>query len=471
MRIINIGNEPELIKKASAWFAEKWDIPQDAYEESMEEAARNDSLIEAFPAPRWYVAVDKKGDIAAGAGVIENDFHERKDLRPNLCALFVEEDRRGEGTARKILEHIRKDMAKAGVKTLYLVTDHTKLYEKLGWRFITMTKGEDGMQERVYGIDCGNLVSGDEEKTEIKVREYRPSDCEILAKLFYDTVHTVNCADYSRAQLDAWAPGKPEPKLWNERFSESYTFVAEQGGIITGFGNIEKSGYLDMLYVHKDYQRQKVASSICDVVEKYRQGDIIYTYASITAKPFFEKRGYKTAREQRVKRAGIYLKNYLMEKDFSERTMPIVIRRFEKRDMDKVMDIWLASNIQAHWFVDSQYWKDNYEPVKQLLPQAELYVCCCGETVLGFAGLDGDHIEGIFVSEGSRSRGIGKKLLDYLKKNRKALTLNVYKKNKRAVRFYAREGFTVLEEGKDDFTGERDILMGWRKADEQTFRY
>ena len=89
----------------------------------------------------------------AGAGVIENDFHDRKDLHPNLCALFVEENWRGQGMARYILRRVREDMAGMGIEKLYLVTDHTDFYEKCGWSFLTMVRGDDGLMERMYEAD------------------------------------------------------------------------------------------------------------------------------------------------------------------------------------------------------------------------------------------------------------------------------------------------------------------------------
>lgn len=93
-----------------------------------------------------------------------------------------------------------------------------------------------------------------------------------------------------------------------------YTIVCIKDDIIVGFGDIDKTGYLDRLYVHKDYQRQGVASAICDELEQAVNVDIIVAHASITAKPFFEQRGYKVIKEQQVIRKGIALTNYVMEK-------------------------------------------------------------------------------------------------------------------------------------------------------------
>lgn len=136
-----------------------------------------------------------------------------------------------------------------------------------------------------------------------------------MSELFYNTVHTVNAADYTKVQLDAWASENIDINKWDASFREHFTVVAVASGsdTIIGFGDIDDTGYLDRLYVHKDYQGRGVASAICDRLERRRNGRII-THASITAKPFFEKRGYRTIKEQRVLRDGIELTNFVMEK-------------------------------------------------------------------------------------------------------------------------------------------------------------
>jgi len=139
-------------------------------------------------------------------------------------------------------------------------------------------------------------------------------DCEVLAELFYNTVHTVNAKDYTKEQLDVWAPGAVDLEKWNQSFTEHYTLVAVDGKMIIGFGDIDKTGYLDRLYVHSDYQGKGIATAICEQLEQTVQGNII-THASITARPFFEKRGYKVVKEQQVERQGVFLTNFVMEKE------------------------------------------------------------------------------------------------------------------------------------------------------------
>ena len=146
------------------------------------------------------------------------------------------------------------------------------------------------------------------------IRTYQPSDCKAILALFYDTVHTVNAADYTREQLDAWADGKEDAKQGNDSLTAHYSLVAEENGRIIAFGDIDsRTGYLDRLYVHKDYQRHGAASAICDRLEQSAHGKIT-THASITAKPFFEKRGYHVVRAQQVERHGVWLTNFVMEK-------------------------------------------------------------------------------------------------------------------------------------------------------------
>lgn len=145
------------------------------------------------------------------------------------------------------------------------------------------------------------------------LREYK-EDCPILADLFYNTVHFVNKKDYTKEQLNVWASGKIDLNAWNISFSQHYTIIAEIDNTIVGFGNMTYDGYLDRLYVHKDYQNQGIGTKICDTLEYKIKTKKYTTHASITTKPFFEKRGYKLVKEQQVNRQGIYLTNYVMEK-------------------------------------------------------------------------------------------------------------------------------------------------------------
>ena len=146
------------------------------------------------------------------------------------------------------------------------------------------------------------------------IRQYQPCDCREITELFYHTVHSVNARDYTERQLNVWATGEVDLENWNRTLLEHYSVVAVEEGRIIGFGDIDKSGYLDRLYVHKDFQGRGVASGICDVLGAAVSGKKLSVHASITARPFFEKRGYKVVKEQQVERQGVFLTNYVMER-------------------------------------------------------------------------------------------------------------------------------------------------------------
>lgn len=124
----------------------------------------------------------------------------------------------------------------------------------------------------------------------MKLRYYKPSDCEEITTLFYDTVHTINTKDYTLIQLDAWADKDIDIHAWKQSFEQHVCIVAEMDGKIAGFGDMAYDGYLDRLYVHKDYQNCGIASVIMDALEQHIQTDEYYAYVSITAKPFLKKR-------------------------------------------------------------------------------------------------------------------------------------------------------------------------------------
>ena len=140
-----------------------------------------------------------------------------------------------------------------------------------------------------------------------------------------------------------------------------------------------------------------------------------------------------------------------------------MIRKLRKADINKVADIWLDTNIKAHYFIPAQYWKRNFDLVKELLLQATVYVYEDKQEIQGFVGLSDEYSEGIFVSAEMQSQGIGKILLNYVKGKRNNLLLNVYQKNARAISFYQREGFEIQCNGIDEATGERDYVMAWQR--------
>ena len=136
-----------------------------------------------------------------------------------------------------------------------------------------------------------------------------------------------------------------------------------------------------------------------------------------------------------------------------------MIRKLLNGDVDRVADIWLKTNLKAHYFISTQYWKSNYELVKEMMSQSEVYVYEDDKMIQGFVGLSNEYIEGIFVSDEMQSCGIGKLLLDYIKNKKVRLRLNVYQKNTRALSFYQREEFNIQCEGFDGATGEKEYPM------------
>ena len=144
-QIIRLIDKPEMKEQMANWFSEKWSVPLQAYLDSME-----DCLSRTNPIPQWYVAVEDSR-IIGGLGVIENDFHNRKDLTPNVCAVFTEPDKRCQGVAGALLRYVCDDMKEKSIDTLYLVTDHTDFYERYGWEFLCMVQcdGEEQLS-RMY---------------------------------------------------------------------------------------------------------------------------------------------------------------------------------------------------------------------------------------------------------------------------------------------------------------------------------
>ena len=140
-----------------------------------------------------------------------------------------------------------------------------------------------------------------------------------------------------------------------------------------------------------------------------------------------------------------------------------MIRELQRDDINKVSDIWLDTNINAHNFIPAEYWRSNFKSVKEALSQAEVYVYEHDTEIQGFIGLNDEYVEGIFVSGEMQSHGIGKILLNYAKDKRNKLFLNVYQKNVRAISFYQREEFEIQHSGLDEATGEKDYVMTWQQ--------
>lgn len=140
-----------------------------------------------------------------------------------------------------------------------------------------------------------------------------------------------------------------------------------------------------------------------------------------------------------------------------------MIRKFKKSDINYIMEIWKNENIKAHKFIPKEYWEDNYDYVKEILPNAEIYVYTINENIVGFIGLDKNYIEGIFVDTNNQCNDIGTLLLNKVKENRNTLILNVYKKNINAIKFYKKNNFVITNESIDQRTNEIEYTMTWIK--------
>ena len=140
---IDLRERPEIKDSAAEWFHSKWGVPKEAYLECMKDYLSGNTEL------GWYLCLDG-GKIVGGMGVIENDFHERKDLSPNVCAVYTEEEYRGQGIAGKLLNIVVDDMKSKGISPIYLITDHTGFYERYGWEFLCMVQGSDPEPSRMY---------------------------------------------------------------------------------------------------------------------------------------------------------------------------------------------------------------------------------------------------------------------------------------------------------------------------------
>lgn len=144
LQFVVLKDRKELKDQAAQWFHEKWGVPKEAYLECM------DAYLSGETEYGWYLCLDGE-KIVGGLGVIENDFHDRKDLAPNVCAVYTEEEYRCRGIAGKLLDLVVEDQRAHGISPLYLVTDHTNFYERYGWEFYCMAQGDDEPEQtRLY---------------------------------------------------------------------------------------------------------------------------------------------------------------------------------------------------------------------------------------------------------------------------------------------------------------------------------
>lgn len=295
------------------------------------------------------------------------------------------------------------------------------------------------------------------------LRKYNRSDCQTMAQLFYDTVHTVNAKDYTQEQQNAWATGTVDLEAWNMSFTEHYTIVAVEEDIIVGFGDIDKSGYLDRLYVHKDYQKQGIATAICNELEHSVYGKRITTHASITAKQFFLSRGYEVINEQQVIRNGVALTNYIMEKkpDMEiKETMNYTIREIAAADNQAVE--WLIRTCLIEFGANHEgtAWADpdlgRFSEI--YATEGNCYWVAIDETgrVVGGVGIgklsgveDVCELQKMYCLPEARGTGIAHKLIEtaltYAGKYYRRCYLETLENMVAAQRFYEKYGFSRID--------------------------
>lgn len=263
------------------------------------------------------------GMITNGKGQFQMDNIQALKIAPYFDAILISE---WEGLRKPDPAIFQKALQKLGVRaeeTVY-IGDHPKndIHAAAAVGMLGIWKRDPYWEPGPTRLSIESLseIPGLIDKLNLLVRPYHPEDLETLVELFYETVHTINAAHYKQEQLDAWAPaGEKEERIekWRHSLGQNASFVAEQKGKIVGFGDLQKDGYLNRLYVHKDHQRQGIAAALLKAIEEEAKKLVlpkIALDASLTAKPFFEKHGYRTIRQQTVLRKDAALTNFKMAK-------------------------------------------------------------------------------------------------------------------------------------------------------------
>ena len=266
------------------------------------------------------------GIISNGKGQFQLDAIQALGIEPYMDVILISE---WEGMKKPDPNLFNKGLARLGVhpeEAMY-VGDHPdndiKGARAAGIKTVWKRDAEWSSAEADYIIEGLAEIATIVEQENLQIRAFQEADLEEVVALFYGTVHTVNAADYSGEQLAAWAPKDEQAKkaaAWRESLKQNLSYIAEIDGEVAGFCDMTPAGYLNRLYVHKDYQRQGIATHLVGQLEqeaKRLQLTSIYTDASLTAKPFFERIGYRLVREQTVERRGVVLPNCRMQKKLS----------------------------------------------------------------------------------------------------------------------------------------------------------
>ena len=210
-----LRDNQDLLEKSVEWFGSKWKVPLEAYRESMSACLTKEQSI-----PQWYVSMEE-GQIIGGLGVIENDFHDRKDLCPNVCAVYVEPHRRGEGLAGKLLDYVCEDLHRMGIDTLYLITDHIGFYERYGWEFFCLVQG-DGEAEltRMYRHQMSKKINVEFFSAKYQVRELTMADVDIIYDLCKEnTIYYDHCPPLiTKAGVEDDISGLPPGKGFEDKY-------------------------------------------------------------------------------------------------------------------------------------------------------------------------------------------------------------------------------------------------------------
>lgn len=284
------------------------------------------------------------------------------------------------------------------------------------------------------------------------IRSYRSEDCPQMARLFHDTVHHICAQDYTEEQLRAWSPGEVDLTLWDASFRAHCTMVAEEDGRILGFGDMDSSGHLDRLYVHKDSQGRGIATAICHRLEQEVPVNRYTVHASITARPFFAFLGYRVICPQQVERHGVKLTNYQMEK-VTTTAEALFCRPMTGADLPGVVSLYMDYyNIVEG---GAWTWETTYKRIHQVLSRKDALCLLLMDRreILGFAmgyfeqydDISAYDLVEIVIAHGHQNKGLGSAFMTRIEdevKRRGGAMIQLQAVNDEAHRrFYDRLGY------------------------------
>lgn len=292
-------------------------------------------------------------------------------------------------------------------------------------------------------------------ENQINIRAYAQEDFERLCEI-HDPARKreLALAGLSEAFLPLTVAAE------REGLFDYQLYVAEYGGLVAGFVAFTPDE-LAWLYVEPSHTRLGIGTRLMDFALRHMEGDVTMEVlvGNTPALALYKTFGFTVSETV----TGVMPGN---------ETFPVTvyvlrrgaIRPLQPRDTQQVMEIWLHGNLDAHPFIPGAYWESNFQMVQEQLLGAEAYVYEQNGEIRGFIGMMDGYIAGIFVDKRHRSLGVGKALLNYAKENWPGLSLNVYRENRRAVKFYQREGFSISREGVDEATGAAEYTMTWSAA-------